>query len=447
MSASGARSAPSTVRVAALLGSLVALTVIGSSAVAVALPVLSADLGLDPSGAAWVLAAFALTLSVGTAIFGRLADILGLRLPLRIGALLFAAGSLLAAFSWSFPSAVIGRLIQGAGAGAVPVLAVAIVSARFSHAARGRALGSLTATVTIVSSSGPLIGGALTQLISWRAVLVLPAAALALAEPVARLAPAGRGSGGSIDLVGALLVTASVAGVALVLQGPALGGGALLLAGVAAGAATLFALLARHIRRRPWGFLPREIVSNRRLVTASLIGMATIAAYIAALFALPKILTEMHGWTPLQIGLGMLPGGVFGAVVSRVSGGLAAKVPRAKLVAVMAACSTLGVAIAAAGAGTPVVLLGAFGLVVAGFGGGQVALVDALPGYVRPGVQGIALGTFNLIFFTGGAIGASVAGGFADMLGLAGALAVVGILPAAGVLATRVLRVAPQPPP
>jgi MFS family permease len=124
---------PSLRRTTGLLGVLVALAVIGSSAVAVALPVLSAELGLDNSGAAWILAAFSLTFSISTAVFGRLADIYGLRLPLRIGGFLFAAGSLAGALAPSFAVLISARLVQGAGAGAVPVLVVGIIAARFDE--------------------------------------------------------------------------------------------------------------------------------------------------------------------------------------------------------------------------------------------------------------------------------------------------------------------------
>ena len=429
--AGGAARSPRTAQVALLLGGLVALTVIGSSAVAVALPTMAVELQLSTAGAAWVLAAFSLTFSVCTALFGRLADLVGLRLPMRVGAVLFAAGSILAAGAGSFPVLLAGRLLQGTGAGAVTVLAVAIISARFARQARARALGSLTAVVTIVSASGPLIGGALTELVSWRAVLALPAVALVLAEPVARLAPAGRGAGGRLDLTGAALVAAAVASLALLLQAGSVGGGAAGVAALVALCVVAFALAGRHIVRRPDGFLPRAIVTNGRLMLAAAAGFAFIAAYIAGLFAIPTILTE-QGWSPLQIGLGLLPAALYGAVVSRLTGGLIARPPRHRLVAALGVASSAGLLIAAAGAGRPQVLIGGFALVVAGFGGGQVPLVDAVPGLVPPELRGIALGTFNLVFFTGGAVGASIVGGLAGTLGLPGALASVALLTAVG---------------
>jgi MFS family permease len=435
---------PRTAHVSLLLGGLVALTVIGSSAVAVALPSLAAELQLTTAGSAWVLAAFSLTFSVCTALFGRLADLVGLRLPLRIGAVLFAAGSLVAASADSFALLVAGRLLQGTGAGAVPVLAVAIIAARFAEQARARALGSLTAVVTIVSASGPLIGGALTELVSWRAVLALPAVALALAEPVARLAPGGRGAGGRLDIGGALLVAASVGSLALLLQAGSVGGGARGVAALVALCGVTFALAGRHILTRPGGFLPRAVVTNSRLMLAGAAGSALIAAYIAGLFAIPKILTAAD-WSPLQIGIGLLPAALFGAIVSRVSGTLTARTPRHRLVAAFGAMSTLGLLVAAAGAAHPPVLIGGFALVVAGFGGGQVPLVDAVPGLVAPELRGIALGTFNLVFFTGGAVGAATAGGLAETLGLPWALACLALLPAvAPAAATWALR-RPQP--
>lgn len=428
-------------RVAALLGALVALTIVGSSAVAVALPEVARDLSLDTAGTAWVLACFSLTFSVATAVFGRLADRYGLASPLRAGVLLFATGSLVAGAAGSFPVLIGGRLLQGAGAGAVPVLALGIVAARFQGPARSQALGGLTAMVSIVSGSGPLIGGAVAELASWRAVLVLPALALLVAEPVARLAPTGPPVGldrrGGIDVAGAVLVAATAAAVTLLLQSPATGLGppaAAVFAALALGGGTA---LHRHVRRRPHGFVPAAVAFDRSVQRCAFGGLAVLAAYLGMLLAVPLLLTDLRGWRPLQIGLALLPAAAFGAVTASTTSWLARRVGRLRLAAILSAGSAAGLLVAAASPGRPLALVGGMTLVAAGFAGGQVALLDTVAASVDEAHRGAALGLFNLLFFTGGAIGAAAVGGLSGVVTLPGALALLAAVPLAGALAVR----------
>lgn len=434
-------------RVALLLGTLVALTVVGSSAVAVALPDVRTDLGLDQSGTAWILAVFSLSFSVTTAMFGRLADIKGLRLPLRIGVVLFAAGSVAAALAWNFPSLIAARLLQGAGAGAVPVLALGVLAARYEGVARGRALGALTAVVSIVSGSGPLIGGGITELLGWRYVLAVPALALLVLEPVARIAPDTGEAGGGIDWRGAGLIAALTTGVVLLLQSPATRPGPILI-GASAVLAVGGALgLMAHIPRRPEGFLPARVVTNGRFLLASFCGLTLLAAYLGMILALPLILSEEQGWRPLQIGIAMLPAALAGAVISRVVGGTAQRLGRYRVATWLALGSAGGLVLGAVAHAQPVLLIGGFAFAVMGFAGGQVSLLDGVAELVDEEVRGVALGVFNLVFFTGGAVGAAAVGGLGGALSLPAALACLAVLPIAGAgAAVLVGRRSSRPP-
>ena len=426
---------PSLTRVALLLGTLVSLTVIGSSAVAVALPLVREELQLDQPGTAWVMAGFSLSFAVTTAIFGRMADIRGLRTPLRIGVVLFAGGSIAAALAQNFPWLVAGRLLQGAGAGAVPVLALGVLAARYDGVARGRALGALTAVVSIVSGSGPLIGGTITELLGWRFVLGLPALALLVLEPVARLAPAAGSAKGRIDWTGAAFVVCFTTGVVLLLQAPATKAGPVLIAGAAVLAAVGIFATRHHVRRHPNGFLPARILANRDMVLGSLAAMTLLAAYLGLIFAVPLILSGDRGWRPLHIGLAMLPAALAGAIISRIVGGVAARVGRYRVTTWLALGSAGGLVLAGSASEVPALMIVGLAGVVAGFAGGQVALIDGVPALVDDDVQGVALGVFNLVFFTGGAVGTAVVGGLSGLLSLPTALVCLAALPLAGAVA------------
>lgn len=426
---------PSVRRVSTLVGALTALTIMGSSAVAVALPGLAADLELDTSGTAWVMASFSLAFSIATAFFGRLADLKGLRMPMRVGAVLFAAGSLLAAAAVSFPMLIAGRLLAGAGGGAVPVLSMGIVAARFPGAARSKALGALAAVVTIVSGSGPLIAGSIAEVLSWRGVLGLPAVALLLVGPVARVAPDTAPAGGRLDVKGALLVAATVSAFTLFLQSPSMDLGLAVSGGTALASVAGVLLLMRRIRLRPAGFLPAVVATNPIVIRSGIAGASLIASYVGMLLAVPLLLSAEQGWGPFQIGLAVLPAAVVGAVGSRMVGGRLRPGGHRQLATRFVALTPLGLLLASFVHTVPVLLIAALALVMLGFSAGQVVLLDRVSSAARDEVRGVALGVYHLIFFVGAAVGAAMVGGLSGPLSLPAALAVLAVVPCAGALA------------
>ena len=435
-------------RVAAVLGSLVALTVIGSSAVAVALPEVGRELGLSTGGRAWVLALFSLSFSVSTAVFGRAGDLLGLRTPLLAGGGLLVVGSLLAAAAPSGELLLAARVVQGAGAGAVPVLVTGVVAAVVPEARRGAAFGAISAVVTVISGCGPLVGGALTAAVSWRAVVGVPALALLLLLPAARLAPREPSDAdASVDVPGLVLVGLVASGVVVALQASATGLGAPVAVATAAAAVVgLVVLVVRH--RRHQGRDDAEVFPDPRVVGEPVFlllaaaAFPLLAAYLGLLFAVPEVLGVERGWSPLAIGLALLPAAAVGATASRVLGERAADVGRLRMVTLLALLSAVGLACGAAGAGAgaPVLLVAGFACVSAAFGAGQAALLDALPLVVPPERVGTAFGVFNLVFFTGGAVGAAWAGGLETVVGLPAALASLAVLPVVGALLAVLAR-------
>ena len=130
-------------RVSLLLGLLFGLAGMGSSSAAIALPLMGADLGVSVGVAAWTISLYALMLAVTTAVYGRISDLVGVRLPLMVGIGLMTGGALVAALAPSYGVLLVARLFQGAGAAAIPTLGVAVLSARYEGADRGLAFGRL----------------------------------------------------------------------------------------------------------------------------------------------------------------------------------------------------------------------------------------------------------------------------------------------------------------
>jgi MFS family permease len=413
-------------RAAVLLGMLIALTIIGSSAVTVAVPVVRADLGLDVSSAAWIFAVFSLCFAVATAVFGRVADLAGLRTPLVVGVLLMAVGSAVVGLAPSLTVVLVGRVVQGIGSGAVPVLVNGIVAARWHGPVRSTLFGTLMAVVSIVSGSGPVIGGTVEALLGWRWVFALPALGLLLIVPIARLAPTER-HGGELDVPGVIATSLAIAGLLGLVQAPT--------AGVRVGVVGLVLLAlgvplaAMRVRVRPKGFLPLAVLRNREIMRAGFAGLTLLAAYFAMLLAAPELLAGTRGWRPLQIGVALLPAAIMGAIASRWAGRAGPRIGHFRTARAAATAALVGLVIGAlASASTVAIVLGLAGTAI-GFGASQTVLIDRVSIVTPPDMLGASLGVFNLVVFVGGSLGTALVGGLSGVLGVSPSLAVLALLP------------------
>ncbi len=161
---------PVILLISSLASFLVPYTV---SSLNVALPAIGSSFGLDAVTLGWVTTAYLLIAAVCMLPFGRLADIYGRKRIFVLGNILFAAGSLLAALSWTGLVIIIARMIQGLGGAMVFSTSMAIVTAVFPPGERGRAIGIITATVYAGLSLGPVLGGFLTQYCGWPSIFLV----------------------------------------------------------------------------------------------------------------------------------------------------------------------------------------------------------------------------------------------------------------------------------
>ncbi len=417
-------------RVATLLGALFGITAMGSASAAVALPEIGDHFGVDIGNATWVISLYALMLAVTTAVYGRVSDLVGVRWPLTTGIGLMVGGAFVAALAPSYPVLLAARLVQGAGAAAVPTLGVTILSARYTGRVRGVALGRLAGTGAAVASLGPLVGGVAEHLLGWRFVLALPMLG-GLVLPFVWRALTGEGTRATLDILGAVLVAVTAAGAVLLVQSPSTGavvaiaGLVLMIAGAP--------LVTLRVRRRPHGFLPLAVVRNLTVVRSAAAASAVPAAWFGFLIATPAVLIA-RGWEPWQVGLLLLPSSVTAMLMPRAAGALLGRLgPTAALgVSTVTATSALGLAAVGAGLGSGAMLGGAAVLVTLSFGLGQPALSAAVGSSVEPEVRGVALGVATLLFLVGGSIGSAVVGGVSQAIGMWQSLVVLAALPCLG---------------
>jgi EmrB/QacA subfamily drug resistance transporter len=295
--------------VATILGSTVVF--LDSTVVNVALPAISDGLDAGLAGQQWVVEAYMLTLVSLLLVGGSLGDQFGRRRMFVFGLIAFGATSMLCAIAPTVEFLVGARALQGvAGALLVPG-SLAIVAATFEGEARGKAIGTWTAWTGIATVIGPAGGGALIQVLSWRAVfwVNLPLIALTAALTLhsvreSRDPDAFRG----IDWLGIGLSAAGLGGpVFALIEQPTHGWGdplvwVPLLVGIAC-----FALFVVHEARARHPMLELSLFRIRNFWVANVTTLSAYAGLIGGLFFVGLFLQQVAGYSPLQAGLATTP--------------------------------------------------------------------------------------------------------------------------------------------
>src|ERR1700760_2440297 len=167
--ATGADSARRWWVLATMTGAL-SMIMIDQTVVSVALPTMQRDLGLSTAGVQWVVNAYLLVLAVLVALGGRVADLLGAERTFRAGSALFVVASALCGLATGGTWIIAARGLQGVGAAMMVPSTGALIVNTFSPQERGKAMGIYSGVSMVFLALGPLVGGLLTQGVSWRAV-------------------------------------------------------------------------------------------------------------------------------------------------------------------------------------------------------------------------------------------------------------------------------------
>src|SRR3712207_4967180 len=194
----------------ALLAAVQFMVVLDIAIVNVALPSIQVDLGFSQANLQWVISAYALVFGGFLLLGGRTADILGRRRVFMVGLVLFTIGSLVSGLAWSDGSLIGARALQGLGAAAISPAALAIVMTTFAEGReRNIALGVWGAVGGFGAAAGVLLGGVLTDALSWEWIFFvnIPVGLLALAIAPLLLGESRDTRVKSFDVPGAVLVT------------------------------------------------------------------------------------------------------------------------------------------------------------------------------------------------------------------------------------------------
>lgn len=309
---------------AAIMGSFV--VGIDATVVNVALPAIEHDLGGGLAGQQWIVNAYLLLLGSLILVGGSLGDLFGERRIFRIGVAGFGVVSALCAVAPSIELLVAARALQGVFGALLTPAALAIIVATFPPDERGGAIGSWTAWAGIAMVVGPLVGGWLIDVSSWRLIFAVnvPFVVATLAMSARIPAPPRAGQRPRVDWVGAGLAAFGLAGPTLALiEQPRLGWADPLVRGpLVAGVAMLAAFLAWESRHRD-PMLPLGIFRRRNFAVGNAETFTMYAGLGTVFFFLVIFLQQVAGYDALQAGVAMLPTTLITFVASKRFGALA----------------------------------------------------------------------------------------------------------------------------
>ncbi|MFI6941830.1 MFS transporter [Streptomyces sp. NPDC050418] len=424
-----------------LLGLAQLMLILDITVVAIALPDMGAELGLDRAALTWVVSGYALTFGSLMLLGGRAADLFGPKRIVLTGLAVFTAASLVAGLATGAPLLLGARIAQGAGAALLSPAALSVVVRLFDGEERNRALGIWSALGGGGAALGVLLGGLITAGPGWAWVFFVNVpVGLAVLVTLARILPAlPRAGSGSLDLPGAVLVAAATGSFIYALiragddgwfDGLTIGLGIAAVAGY-----LLFGLW----QRRTAAPLMDLALLGRRSVVAGIFVIAVATALMVGVFFLGSFyLQNLQGHGPLLTGTLFLPVALLTMVSAMMSGRLIGKTG-ARLLAVGAlAVAAVGFLIPVLGSGTATMVIGV-SVAAAGLGALFVVASATALGAVAPHEAGVTSGIVSTFHEFGASAGAAAvsstaaaslavgggAGGFDDAFLVAMGLAAV----------------------
>jgi len=392
------------------------MIMLDNTIVNVALPAIKNDLHIGVSELEWVVTAYALTFAVLLLTGGKLGDLLGRRLIFTIGLVVFTASSLACGLSSSATELIGARAVQGVGSALMMPATLSIITATFAARERGMAIGIWAGVSAMALAIGPLLGGVITEHISWNWIFYVnvPIGLLGILASIV-VVPESKDTSHEqrLDLPG--LLASGVGLLALVyalIEAHHYGWTSATILGlfaVAASALTAFVLLEQR-QRLP--MVDLTLFRNGTFAGANLVAILVTLAMFGIFVFFPIYMQTFLGWSPIQAGAALLPWTILIVIFAPIAGKLSDKVGSRWLIA--AGMTTVGLCcleLSTVGVGStfwrllPGFILGGLGMSFV-----MTPMSAAVMGAAPVDKAGVASGVLNTFRQVGVALGIAIMG-------------------------------------
>jgi EmrB/QacA subfamily drug resistance transporter len=399
------------------------MVMLDNTAVNVALPSIQEDFGASLSALEWTVNAYTLTFAVLLVTGGRLGDIFGRRRMFLFGVVVFALASATIGFAPSEGWLVASRAVQGVGAAFMMPGTLSIISNAFPPEERGKAIGTWAGVSAIALAVGPLLGGWLTEDVSWRAIFFinLPVAIGAVivtlfAAHESRDETVGR----TVDLPGIAGITVSLTALVFALvEGNSWGWGSPKIIGLLALSVVALAAFVVVEKRAVAPVVDFDALRSRQFLGANIVAFMVSFGMLAMFFFLALYMQNILGFSPLEAGVRFLPATVVIIFAGPIAGRLADRFgPRPLMTAGMLITavslfwqSRIGVDTSYGFLAPAFVLMGlGMGLVMSPMSMAAMNAVDRTK-------AGVASGTLSMFRMVGGTFGVAALGALVSSVG------------------------------
>ncbi|MGH2925631.1 MAG: MFS transporter [Solirubrobacterales bacterium] len=392
------------------------MMMLDNTVVNVALPSIERDLGASLSSLEWTVNGYTLAFAVLLATGGRLGDIFGRRLMFLVGVTLFSIASATAGLAPDTTALVVSRVIQGIGGALMMPATLSIVTNAFPPRQRGMAIGTWAGVSALALAIGPVLGGFLTEDVSWRAIFFinLPVGAGAVIATLfavreSRDTTVGR----EVDYAGVATLTGGLTALVLALiEGNSWGWGSSSIIALFAGSAVLLAAFVAVELRVKAPMVEFRLFASRNFVGSNVVALIVTFAMMAQFFFLALYMQNMLGYSPLEAGVRFLPATLMIVAIAPLAGRLTDRIGARLPIAV-------GLTLVAVALGwlTTIDASTTYGNLLPSFilmGGGMALVMSpmstAAMNAVADAKAGIASGILSMNRMIGGTLGVAVIG-------------------------------------
>ncbi|WP_246945257.1 MFS transporter [Bacillus pinisoli] len=291
---------------------IVWLVVMNTTMFNVALPSVLSDLSLNSSTASWIVSGYSIVFAISTLTYSRLSDFIPISKLLFVGLSILGVASLIGFFSHHFIVLMLARVLQAAGAGAVPGLAMVLAGRYIPVSRRGKAMSYIASAASLGFGLGPVLGGAITQYLGWNFLFAITGFVILMIPIFLKLLPKEEVKPVKFDTIGGMLTGLGVTGLLLFLSTLSI---PILLLSI-----IILACMWWHIKRVDIPFLQPAILVNKQFNKLLFIGFVAFITHFSTLFLMPLILTDVFSKNPAEVGMIIFPGAILSAIAAQFIG-------------------------------------------------------------------------------------------------------------------------------